>query len=121
MDSKPLNPLVIRPSFFPALETLAVDYGANMSCLLFALFSNPSSSPSLKTLAFLDCNLTDGFLEELARFASGRKNTPSAPLHRVVIVDSEGNRPGIASVDALEKHVPVVDIRMGEELPKVLM
>jgi len=112
-DSQPLNPLV----FFPALETLAVDCGVNLLCLLF---SKPYSSPSLKTLIFLDCNLTEGFLEELARFASNRRNTASTPLHRVVIIDSKGKYPSIASIDALEKHVPVVDVRMGKEFPKNL-
>ena len=71
----------------------------------------------MKTLAFLDCNLTEDFMEELARFASNRKNTASTRLHRVVIVDSKGKLPSVVSVDALGKVVPVVDVRMSKELP----
>ena len=116
----PLKPTVFQPSFFPALETLAVNCETSVSYLFSVLFSNPSSPPSLKTLAFFDCNLTEDFMEELMRFASSRKNTTSARLHRVVIVNSKGKLPGFASIDALGKHVPVVDVRMSKELPKDL-
>jgi len=117
----PLKPTVFHPSFLPALEALAVSCETSLSHLFSVLFSNPSSSPSLKTLAFLDCNLTEDFMDELMRFASNRRNTTSARLHRVVIVNSKGKLPSIASVDALGKHVPVVDVRMSKELPKDLM
>ena len=118
--TSPLRPTVFRPSLFPALETLAVSCDTDVSYLFFTMFSSLSSSPSLKTLAFLDCNLTEDFLEELRQFASDRKSTASAQLYRVVIVNSKGELPSVSSIDALEKHVPVVDVRMGKEFPKDL-
>ena len=113
--------VVFPPSSFPALETLVVEHEATVSHLFSALFSNPSSSPSLETLAFLDCVLGEDFMEELTRFASNRKNTTSAWLRRVFIVDSKGGLPGAASIDELGKHVPDVDARIGEKLPADLM
>ena len=118
--SSPLKPTIFHPSLLPALETLAVNCETSMSHLFSMLFSNPPSSPSLKTLALLDCNVTEDFMEELTKFASNRKSTTSARLYRVFIVNSKGKLPSIASVDALWKHVPVVDVRMGKEFPKDL-
>jgi hypothetical protein len=112
-----LDPIEFPPLSFPALETLTIEYEVTASNMLSAFFSDPSSSPSLKTLAFLDCFLDEGFMEALTRFASNRKNTTSARLHRVVIVNSKGNVPSLASIDALRTHVPVVDVRIGKELP----
>lgn len=115
------RPIAFPPSSFPALETFGVESEVTVSHLFSALFSNPSSCPSLKTLAFLDCHVDDGFMEELTRFSSNRKRTTSARLHRVVIVDSKGILPRFASIDALGKHVPIVDARIGKELPADLM
>jgi len=56
-------------------------------------------------------------MKELTQFASDRKNTTSARLHRVIIVDSGGKFPSATSIDALEKHVPIVDVRRGKKLP----
>lgn len=105
--------------FFPALETLAIERETDASRLLSGLFSNPSFSPSLKTLAFLDCNLGGGFMEELTRFSSNRKNTTSAPLYHVAIVNSAGKLPPFPLIEELRKHVPVVDVRIDKELPAV--
>jgi len=113
----PMNAMVFLPSPLPALEVLIVEHEPNPVRLLSALLSAPPSFPSFKTLAFLNCNLTDGFMEELARFARNRKNTASAWLYRVVIVSSSGNFPSVASIDALQRDVLVVDVRMGKKLP----
>jgi len=115
-----LKPTVFHPSFLPALETLALNCETSVSHFFSILFSNPSSSPSLKTLAFLDCNLTEDFMEELTEFASNRKNTASARLHRVVIINPKGKFPSIASIETLGKNVQVVDVRMGKEFTKDL-
>ena len=109
-------PRVFDPSPFPALETLALEHDSNVSNTLSLLFSSPKSSPSLKTLAFLHCNLTGDFMEELVRFASNRKNTTSAWLYRVFIAHS-GEFPGIDPIRALGKYVPVVDVRFATKLP----
>ena len=108
--------LAHRLSFFPALETFAIEGGTGLFHLS-TLLSNPSASPSLKTLAFLDCVLTEEFMEELTQFASDRKNTGSARLHRVVIIHRDGILPDIVSIRWLEEHVPVVDVRVARELP----
>ena len=116
----PLKPTVFHPLLFPAIETLAVSCETSISHLLSILFSNPASSPSLKTLAFLDCNITEDFIKELEQFASNRKDTTSARLYRVVIVHPKAKFPSVASIDALAKHIPVVDVRLGREFPKDL-
>ena len=112
-----LDRVVFKPSVFPALETFAIDCEIQISQFLSALLSNPSFSPSLRTLAFLNCDFSGDSLEALTRFASGRTKTTSAWLRRVVIVDSKGNLPSIASIDALEKYVPIVNVGVGKELP----
>ena len=105
------------PTLFPALETFAVTREIFVSVLLSTVFSNPSSPPQLNTLAFSNCNLGGDFMEELAQFASNRKETSSAQLRRVVIVDSRGNLPSVSSIEELEKHVPIVNVSLGKELP----
>jgi len=115
-NAPPLSPMTHHLSFFPSLETLAVECQISTPHLPTSL-SNSSSPPSLTTLAFLNCDLSKCFMKELTQFASDRKNTTSARLHRVVIVDSGGKFPSAASIDALEKHVPIIDIRWGKKLP----
>lgn len=110
-----VTPTAFPPLFFPALETLAIEREPAISYLLSLFFSNLSSSPSLKTLAFLDCGIDDRFMEELTRFSSNHKN-----LHRVIIVNSRGHLPPSPSIDELGKHVPVVDVSVGKELPSDL-
>jgi len=114
------TPAVFPSLSFPVLETLVLERETAVSSLLSALFWNPSSSPSLKTLAFLDCDLDDGVMEELTRFSSDRKKTTSAWLHRVVIVNSRGQLPHFTLIDKLGKRVSVVDVRIGSELPSDL-
>ena len=109
--------IVFPPSYFPALETLTVQYGTDVSRLFSALIPNPSSLPSLKVLGFLDCFITEEFMEELSQFASGRKSTTSARLRRVAIVHRDGKFPPVASIHELEKHVPTVDAQSGRTLP----
>ena len=112
------GPMVFRClSSFPTLETFTIEHETNLSRLLSALFLNPSASPSLKTLAFLDCVLVEEFMKKLMQFASDRKNTTSVSLRRVIINHRDGIFPSIASIRGLGKHVPIVDIRIAEELP----
>ena len=114
------SPIVFDQSSFPALQILTVDCETSVSHLLSALFSNPSFPPSLKTLAFLNCDLDEDFMGKLTRYASDRKGTTSARLHQVVIVNSDGILPSVTSIRKLGKHVPVVDVKVGTELPKDL-
>ena len=113
----PITP-VFHPSFLPALEIFTLDCDASVSQLLSILLLNPSSLPSLKTLAFSNCRLSTDFMEALTRFASNRKNTTSTWLRRVVIVNpSSQNLPGVPAIEALRKHVPFVDVSVGRRLP----
>ena len=110
-----------RLTSFPALETLAIEcdieYDTDLSEALAPLMSNSSGHPSLKTLAFLNCVISDEFMEGLTQFASTRMNTALARLHRVVIVHRDGKFPKAVSIRALQGIVPVVDVRFGKELP----
>ena len=115
-------PTSLPLSFLPALEMLVIEREMDALHLLWILFSNPSSSRSLKTLAFFDCYIDDEFMRGLIRFSSNRKgkSTTSAPLHRVVIVNSGGRLPPFTLIDELGKYVPVVDVRVGKVLPSDL-
>jgi len=104
-------------SSFPVLKTFTIGRETDLLRLLSPLLSNPSASPSLKTLGFQDCLLTEGFMKGLVRFVSDRKNTTSAWIHYVVITDPEGKFSSIALISALEECVPVVDIQIATELP----
>ena len=108
---------IFLPSSFPALETLTIECDTDISDLFSTLFPNPSLFPSLKTLGLLDCAITEEFMEELTQFTSSRRNTTSAWLHRIVIVHLGVKVPTPASIDKLEKHVPIVDVRYGRKLP----
>jgi len=82
---------------------------------------DPTSASSLKTLALLDCSVTEGYMAELAQSTSNRRDTTSASLRRVVIVNLSNNKlPSVASIARLRKYVPVVEVMEGEELPKDL-
>ena len=115
--SHALTPLVFDQSPFPALEILVVNCETSISHLLSALFSNPPSPPLLKTLAFIGCNLTEDFMEELTQYASKRKDTTSGRLYKVVIVHPDGVFPSITAIRKLKEHVSVVDVRIGAKLP----
>ena len=107
----------LNPSLFPVLETFVVVGEIPVSRVLSTVFSKPSFPPRLKTLAFVGCNLNEDFMGKLTRFASNRKDITWARLHRVVIIDSRAKLPSAESIDTLEKLVPVVDIRVGKEVP----
>ena len=104
-------PLVFPPLFFPSLKVFAID--GEVSNLFTALFANPFYLPLLETIAFLDCDLTDGFMEQLAWFAFCRKKSTSTLLQRVVITNSKGSFPSATSIATLRKNVPVVRARVG--------
>jgi len=103
------SPVVFHPPSFPALQTFTVQKDANPSHLLSALLSNPSVSPSLKTLEFRECVLTEEFMDKLIRFASDRKSTTLAQLHRVAIAYRGGELPSTDCIRELGKHVLVVE------------
>ncbi|KAF9784678.1 hypothetical protein BJ322DRAFT_861509 [Thelephora terrestris] len=125
----PFPPLYHLPSF-PSLEILVIDgsidddsissIGGPIKLSLSTMLPHLTSSPSLQTLAFLDCSITEDFMGELARVALDRKNHTSASLRRVVIVNSTGRFPPAGSVGRLKKCVSIVEVLEGKELPKDL-
>lgn len=108
---------VFEPPPFPALQTLAIENDSNISKALSTLLSSPGSCPSLKTLAFLDCDPSDDFMMSLEDFASNRRSTTSTWLNRVLIVQSDGIFPSPDSVRRLREWVTVVDARTADALP----
>ena len=117
----PVPEVLHRLASFPALEKFAIEcdiqHNNDVSDAFSPLMSNPSAYPPLKTLAFLNCVITDEFMEGLTRFASRRKETASAGLHRVIIVHGLRRFPNVASIQELERNAPVVDVRYENELP----
>lgn len=106
----------------PSLRKLIVE-GDSASVLPLSIkFPDITSPSSLGTLTFLDCPITEGFMAELAQFASDRKNIGSASLNRVVIVkwlNTYGHLPLTAtSIERLREHVPVVEYMEGKDLPE---
>ena len=114
------EPMLFPPACFPTLEILTIhcQIKTNVSYTLSALLSNPSSSPLLKTLAFLHCDLTKDFMEKLMQFAFNHRNASTlAWLHGVLAVHWEGHFPNIDLVNWLGNYVAIVDFQMGHELP----
>ena len=129
-------PSQLHLSSFPSLEILAVD--AHDTGNFFAydddsafdlstpgsplspVLPDPVSPPSLKTIAFLDCAITEDFMAKLTRVALDRRNHTSTSLRRVVIVNSEGRFPSVGSIKRLRKYVSIVELLEGKELPKDL-
>jgi len=114
----PSVPEELHLSSFPSLEVLAVD---GDFCNSPTLLPDPTSASSLKTLAFLDCFVTEDYIAELAQSTSNRKNTTSSSLRRVVVINTSKTKlPSVASIARLREHVPVVEVMVGRELPKDL-
>lgn len=111
-----------RLSLFPSLEVLAIDGGSSISFFPHEQSTSGSTpSPLLKTLAFLDCVITEDFMAILTRVAIHRKRGPSTSLQRVVIINSKGQFIPEASIESLMEHVPVVELLYGREFPKDLV
>ena len=111
-------PAELHPSSSLSLEALVVHGGTGASKTLSLLLPNLTSSPSLKTLAFPDCVITERFMDGLAQFASDRANIALTPLQRVVIISSNGVLPSTTSIERLRRHVPTVEVMEEGGLPK---
>ena len=105
-------------SLFPALETLVL---VNIAFFPFRglafLAGEPVVCPSLKTIAFFDCGVASGVVEELETMVARRNNSTAAWLYRVVIVSSTGTLPNRELIHRLRQFVPCVDVRIAEKLP----
>ena len=101
----------------PALETLAFSNTAFPLGLLSALTEKPVLCPALKTLAFFDCRIDSSVMNKLGEAITERRNSMAARLYRVVIVNSTGTPPDLASIRELRKSVPCVEARVDDKLP----
>jgi len=113
-----------RESFFwplsklPVLETLVlVDVTSFPSHSLDLLAEEPVLCPSLKTIAFFDCDLSLCIIRELEAVVTRRNNSTAARLHRVVIVRRDGKLPDYKLLQQLRRFVPRVDVSIDEVPP----
>ena len=103
-------------SQLPALETLVMVGGHDSYSLSAFLVAEPVLCPSLKTIAFLNCELGYG-IKRLEEAVARRKQSTAAWLHRIIIVSQTGDFPRHDLVLQLRKCVPCVDIRIDDKLP----
>ena len=103
----------------PALETLAFSKTEFPPWLPSALTEEPVLCPALKTIAFFDCGIDSDILKELGEAIVKRKDLMAVRLYRVVIVNSTGMPPDLASIRELRKCVPCVEVRVDDKLPNL--
>ena len=118
------SPWAIIPAYFipvlrqlPVLETLVAANITWATGTLASLAVQPLPCPSLKTMAFFNCELTPEAIREFEGAIVKRKDSEAARLYRVIIVSSTGVLPDYALVQGLRRHVPYVDARMDDKLP----
>ena len=104
----------------PVLEALVFSEIRLPLGSLFALAKEPPLCPSLKTIAFFDCVVTEAVITELERVLAKRRDSTAARLYRVVIVNATHALPKIQLIYQLRKFVPRVDVGIGNELPDLL-
>ena len=110
-----------RPlEYLPALEALVLSETRLPPGSLSALAKEDPLCPSLKTIAFFDCEVTEDIVEELEEVLSKRRNSTAARLYRVVIVNTTHDLPSLQLIHRLRKFVPRVDVGVGDELPALL-
>ena len=103
---------------FPGLESLAlVNITHFRSQALGFLAEEPTLCPSLKTIAFFDCDLDRRVIEDLEWMVAKRKKSTAAWLHRVVIVRKTGSLPDYKLIHRLRESVPCVEARIDNTLP----
>ena len=113
------NTLPTALSQLSGLETLVLVGVASFPYnLLDFLAQEPVLCPSLKTLAFFDCNLDWRVVEHLERVVAKRKESTAAWLYRIVIVRNRtGPLPDQGFIHRLRGSVPRVDARIDDKLP----
>ena len=104
----------------PALEILAFSNTAFPTGLPLVLTYEPALCSALKTIAFFDCNVDSSAIERLGEAIAKRRDSMATSLYRVVIVDSTGSPPDLASIRKLRKSVPCVEVRVDDKLPDLV-
>ena len=102
---------------FPALEILALVNVARFPALFALLAAEPVLCPSLKIIAFLNCDLKANVIRELEETVAKRKNSTAARLYKVVIVSQPGRFLDHDLILRLRGFVPCVDVRIDDKLP----
>ena len=103
-----------------ALEALVFSRVDQFPGSLPELAKEPIPCPSLKTIAFFDCTVTGSMIKELEKVLEKRRDSTAARLYRVVIVNNTRALPDLQSILQLQRFVPCVDVRVGNELPDLL-
>jgi hypothetical protein len=101
----------------PALETFAISKSVVPAGLFSALTEEPVLCPTLKTIAFFDCAVDSDIAKKLEKAIAKRGDLTAARLYRVVIVNSTGTLPDLASIQHLRRVVPCVEVRVDDKLP----
>ena len=104
----------------PALEVLAFFEAQISPGSLSILAKEQVLCPSLKTIAFFDCEITGDVIRELGEVLAKRRDSAAARLYQVVIVNNTRALPDLQLIHQLRKFVPRVDVGVGEELPDLL-
>ena len=87
---------------------------------LSALAKEGPLCPSLKTIAFFDCEVNEDVIKELEEVLAKRRDSTAARLYRVVIVNPTRALPNLQLFRRLKKFVLRVDVGVGDELPALL-
>jgi len=104
----------------PALEALVLSEMHLPSGSLSALAKEGPLCPSLKTIAFFDCEVNEDVIKELEEVLAKRRDSTAARLYRVVIVNPTHALPNPQLIRRLKKFVLRVDVGVGDELPALL-
>ena len=106
-------PWVLRR--LPVLETLAISETLILPGGLAALNQEPVLCPSLKTIAFSNCNITENVVEELGEVVTKRRDSSASQLSRVVIVSRTPPSLNSKVIQQLQKFVPRVEVMTGDK------
>jgi hypothetical protein len=100
----------------PALKILVVSRNFPLRAI-HILSAEPVLCPSLNTVAFFNCNMSEGLVKELGDIIIKRYDTFATRLYRVVIVNSTATMPNFRAIQQLRKSVPCVEVRVDDKLP----
>jgi len=104
----------------PGLEALVLSRMRLPPGSLSALAKEDPLCPSLKTIAFFDCKVTEDVIKELEEVLAKRRDSTATRLYRVVIVNATHALPDYYSIRRLREFVSRVDAGVGDELPALL-
>ena len=101
----------------PALEILIISKATFPLGTLHILATEPALCPSLRTIAFFNCETLEGVITELGDVITKRYDTFATRLYRVVIVNDATTLPNLQAIQQLRKSIPCVEVRVDDKLP----